>query len=285
MHESERIKRQSQFRLLDKYERYYQENGSLKRCSIVLQIFCRVEKISEGADPAEIFQLYNVHKDRRKCISYKGCLNEELKSEITCVMRRLQGESIEQIELIDWKASPVYQCIRDLVRIKKHDLQEEVFLCISDKTSWLEIKFYDYKVDGSRWNHFDFIINIHILEKKGSFCFPTLLHFFKQIKTNNQFEKNNRIFLNVFKEAANLKILSYNNEKSYENFSIGVRNPKRIENCRYICDAVKNMLKIIRKNNDLKTKKCDHSYECKQGYFCKYSHKFSILPVTENWIC
>jgi hypothetical protein len=278
------MKRHSQYRLLDKYERYYLENGYLKRRSIVLQIFFRVEKMSESADPAVIFQQYNVHKDRRKCISYKGRLNEELNSEITCAMRRLQGESIEKIKLIDWKASPVYQCIRDLVRIEKHDLQEEVFLCISDKTSWLEIKFYDNKVDGSRWNHFDFIINIHIQEKKGSFRFQTLLDFFKQIKTSNQLNKNNGIFLNVFEEAANLKISSYNNKKSYENFSIGLQNPRRIENCRYICDAIKNMQKIIRKNSDLKMKKCDRSYECKKGYFCRYSHKLSIFPVPENWI-
>jgi len=278
------MKRHSQYRLLDKYERYYLENGYLKRRSIVLQIFCRVEKMSESADPAAIFQQYNVHKDRRKCISYKGRLNEELKSEITCAVRRLQGESIEQIKLIDWKASPVYQCIRDLVRIEKHDLQEEVFLCISDKTSWLEIKFYDNKVDGTRWNHFDFIINIHIQEKKGDFCFQTLLDFFKQIKTNNQLDTNNRTFLNVFEEAANLKILSYNNKKSYEYFSIGLQNPKRIENCKYICDAIKNMLKIIRRNSDSKTEKCHRSYECKKGYFCRYSHKLSIFPVPENWI-
>jgi hypothetical protein len=74
MRKSERIKRQSQYRLLDKYERYYLEYCSLKRRSIVLQIFCRVEKMSEGADPAAIFQQYNVHKFRRSASVLKDVL-------------------------------------------------------------------------------------------------------------------------------------------------------------------------------------------------------------------
>jgi hypothetical protein len=224
-------------------------------------------------DPSSIFRILYQINGKDNNVSYKGQLHENLNENIESSLRILKGESKEDIKKnADWMKSPVYKSIKELLDIEENaTLNNEVILFKSDNKSGIEIKFYDYKRSEAGVNHHDFVINIHIKFKDGFDSLKSIEDIFKL-----DVEKSNE-----FIEAKNL---NYEDKEVYKNFSISftTKNLGEIEN---IHQSVRKMQKIIRYNTDLCKTECRNLNNCKDGYFCRFSHKSVTPTIPQNWKC